>query len=284
MVQLRSCYFCGTTEALSEYETLPSDLREHNASQRVVLCDRCHTKLTNVLTPIVERFEDADGPRDAPSPGGTAADEDADATSEPDQAVGPTDDESSQTDVTFTGVSTPDDADATTESPVTDPAPRNVPPADEPDEEGPSVAEAEPSPATATSTADAGGAGDRGDVDDASEDVDEDGAAGDRPADEPGGTDTDATGPRSESTDDAPDATDTESASTDDPPVRDDLDRVYHKLLRFLRNREFPIPRAEAEAVAQSAYDLTAPEAAEVIGRAVDRGVLEERDGELHRP
>jgi hypothetical protein len=58
---------------------------------------------------------------------------------------------------------------------------------------------------------------------------------------------------------------------------------VYRKLLRFLRNREFPIPRAEAEAVAQSAYDLDADEATRVVQRAVDRGVLDEHDGELHR-
>jgi hypothetical protein len=275
MVQLRSCYFCGTTEALSEYETLPSDLREDSASQRVVLCDRCHTKLTNVLTPIVERFEDADGPPDASPPEGTAADADSAATSGPGGAVGPTDDGSSQTDVTFTGVSTPDDADATAEATATDPTPRDQPPVDEHDDEGSSAVEAERSPATAASTADAR------DVDDA----DEDGDAGDRATDDSDGTDTDATGPRGESTDDAPDDADaTAEATDDDPPVRDDLDRVYHKLLRFLRNREFPIPRAEAEAVAQSAYDLSAPEAAEVIGRAVDRGVLEEHDGELHRP
>ena len=275
MVQLRSCYFCGTTEALSEYETLPSDLRGQDASQRVVLCDRCHTKLTNVLTPIVERFEDTGGPRDAPSPGGTAADDGTDATSEPDPKVGPSDDESSQTDVTFTGVSTPSDAESSPET-ATDLAPRDRSPADEHDEAGSSAAEAEPSPAAAASTTDAG------DADDASDTVDGDGEASDRPADESDGTDTTET--RGESADDAPDDPDTESVSTDDePPARDDLDRVYHKLLRFLRNREFPIPREEAEAVAQSAYDLTASEAAEVIGRAVDRGVLEERDGELHR-
>ena len=58
---------------------------------------------------------------------------------------------------------------------------------------------------------------------------------------------------------------------------------MYHKLLRFLRNREFPIPRDEAEAIAQSAYDLSTAEASQVIQRTVDRGVLEERDGELHR-
>jgi hypothetical protein len=65
------------------------------------------------------------------------------------------------------------------------------------------------------------------------------------------------------------------------PP--DHLERVYHKLLRFLRNREFPVPRAEAETIAQSAYDLSASEAADVIQLTIDRDVLEERDGELHR-
>jgi hypothetical protein len=91
--------------------------------------------------------------------------------------------------------------------------------------------------------------------------------------------------PGPETADSARSGTEPDEASPADDAerTRDELGPVYHKLLRFLRNREFPIPRAEAEAVAQSAYDLDERDARDVIQRAIDREVLVERDGDLHR-
>lgn len=58
----------------------------------------------------------------------------------------------------------------------------------------------------------------------------------------------------------------------------------YNRVMRMLQNREFPVDRQEIVAVASSAYDLTEQECTKVIDLAVDRGLLNEHDGELHRP
>jgi hypothetical protein len=310
MSQLRSCYFCGTTAALAEYETLPADLRADDAaSQQVVLCDRCQTKLTNVLAPILNRL------------GATGTNARTTESTEPSPATGPGTDVATQSDVTFTGTSSSSDArDTTTDPPTADATPEESSTADEwvGGEPGDVTMERrDTSPAVRTGPHDEDDtarrqrrdetdaeAGDEPDAEagnGASDHEEGDGQSGDRAeGDEVDGHDgggidkTDETdgADKADGTDEnvsrsAIDATAT--SATDAPatdgaePLEDDLDRVYYKLLRFLRNREFPIPRAEAEAVAQSAYDLTAREATQVIQRAVDRGVLAERDGDLHR-
>ncbi|SDK05801.1 hypothetical protein SAMN05216226_11613 [Halovenus aranensis] len=58
----------------------------------------------------------------------------------------------------------------------------------------------------------------------------------------------------------------------------------YNRVMRMLQNRNFPVDRTEIEVVAANAYDLAESECAQVIDLAVDRGLLEERDGELYRP
>jgi hypothetical protein len=261
MVQLRSCYFCGTTGELSEYAALPPALRVDEASTpRVVLCNRCHTKLANVLAPLAESLG---------REGGRAVD---DSTSAPSSAVRP-------------GAQPNDDRGDTTTEPASQ---AGEPPSSQPEvtfsEPADDTAATEPGDDSSTATSAAGeDAEDAEDRSDASED------STDRAADAHD-TDHDDRDPADvDSAVDAADVDRTAADEKDDPTAADaappatDLDRVYHKLLRFLRNREFPLPRAEAEAIAQSAYDLTATEASQVIQRTVDRGVLEERDGELHR-
>jgi hypothetical protein len=244
MVQLRSCYFCGATGALSEYEARPRTV--DTEPPRVVLCDRCHTKLSNVLSPLVDDVELAVVTADPlpPTETSTATDHPTDALSG--GPAGP-DDHPTQPEVTFAEP-------ASTDRPASETADPDTAADDEADAVGDTDDAVEVNdPPTATSPAA-----------DASPDTDAEGVVGSAAE---GGGDHDE--------DEA--ATGAEAASSTD------LDRVYHKLLRFLRNREFPIPRAEAEAVAQSAYDLTGREASRVVQRAVDRGVLEERDGDLHR-
>lgn len=58
----------------------------------------------------------------------------------------------------------------------------------------------------------------------------------------------------------------------------------YNKVMRMLQNRDFPVNRDEIELVAANAYDLAQSECAQVIDLAVDRGLLDEREGQLHRP
>ena len=58
----------------------------------------------------------------------------------------------------------------------------------------------------------------------------------------------------------------------------------YNKVMRLLQNREFPVERREIETIAANAYDLAERDCARVIDLAVDRGLLREEDGQLHRP
>lgn len=58
----------------------------------------------------------------------------------------------------------------------------------------------------------------------------------------------------------------------------------YNRVMRMLQNREFPIDREEIVLVASNAYDLAQSECNQVIDLAVDRGLLDDRDGELYRP
>jgi hypothetical protein len=96
-----------------------------------------------------------------------------------------------------------------------------------------------------------------------------------------------------ESGDDEPDESasetdsDSETASEDGDSLaaRTTISALeYNKVMRLLQNREFPVDRQEIEAVATNAYDLRQSECAEVIDLAVDRGLIDEREGELHRP
>lgn len=54
------------------------------------------------------------------------------------------------------------------------------------------------------------------------------------------------------------------------------------QVLRLLRNREFPINRAEIEEVARSAYDFDHGECELVIDALIDHEILRETDGQLH--
>lgn len=58
----------------------------------------------------------------------------------------------------------------------------------------------------------------------------------------------------------------------------------YNRVMRMLQNREFPVDRDEIVVVAANAYDLAESECKQVIDLAVDRGLLEDRDGQLYRP
>lgn len=67
------------------------------------------------------------------------------------------------------------------------------------------------------------------------------------------------------------------SADTDGDATDVELSaREYRKVLRLLRNREFPIDREEIETVAANAYGLSRAECVAVIDAAIERGRLKE--------
>lgn len=75
-----------------------------------------------------------------------------------------------------------------------------------------------------------------------------------------------------------------EDASDDDATERTITARDYNKVIRLLRNREFPVDREEFETIASSAYNLRPSQCAQVLDLAIDKDLLEERDGMLYRP
>jgi len=60
--------------------------------------------------------------------------------------------------------------------------------------------------------------------------------------------------------------------------------RTYNRVVRLLQNREFPVDRAEFEALASSAYELQPDEVSAALDGAIEKGLLDERDGMLRRP
>jgi len=58
MVQLRSCYFCGSVgDSLHEYEVVPERLDADGNGRSAVLCSACHEKLRRMLEPLAEASE-----------------------------------------------------------------------------------------------------------------------------------------------------------------------------------------------------------------------------------
>ena len=58
----------------------------------------------------------------------------------------------------------------------------------------------------------------------------------------------------------------------------------YNKVMRLLKNREFPVDRGEIRDVATSAYQISPEEFDAVIDAAIERGLIAERDGQFISP
>jgi len=58
----------------------------------------------------------------------------------------------------------------------------------------------------------------------------------------------------------------------------------YNKVMRMLKNRDFPVDRDEFVAVAANAYQISYTDCDRVIDAAIDQGLLDEEDGRLVRP
>ncbi|RDZ53994.1 hypothetical protein DEQ92_08840 [Haloferax sp. Atlit-6N] len=118
-------------------------------------------------------------------------------------------------------------------------------------------------------------ADDDGDTETETETEESDGAA----------RETDETADEAEATDgeaesDADDETETSGGS----PDRSEEPPKFRKVIRILQNREFPVERAEVEALASGAYDLEDDEVADIFDYAVERGLLVDDSGTLRRP
>ncbi|MFK8214905.1 hypothetical protein [Haloferax volcanii] len=90
-------------------------------------------------------------------------------------------------------------------------------------------------------------------------------------------TETEAENEPSASAADEQPRPDGESGRSEEPPK-------FRKVIRILQNREFPVERAEVEALASGAYDLDDDEVADIFDYAIERGLLVDDSGTLRRP
>ncbi|MDY6819358.1 MAG: hypothetical protein SVG88_11910 [Halobacteriales archaeon] len=72
-----------------------------------------------------------------------------------------------------------------------------------------------------------------------------------------------------------------EDATESTKPRAEELPDGTRQVLRLLRNREFPVNRAEIEEVARNAYELDRNESRRVIEALIDHDILREVDGQL---
>lgn len=61
MADLQSCFFCGTADEVQEYAVVPPRYTDDSDPQVAVLCEQCKGKLLQVIEPLVDRLESADG-------------------------------------------------------------------------------------------------------------------------------------------------------------------------------------------------------------------------------
>lgn len=83
---------------------------------------------------------------------------------------------------------------------------------------------------------------------------------------------------------DEPVSPETDSSTADNVATDPDTPpRAYGKVRRLLRNREFPMARADVEGLAAGAYDLERHEVDAIIEYAIEQGELVESGGKLRR-
>ncbi|RZH68849.1 hypothetical protein [Natrinema altunense] len=259
MRELRSCDFCGA-EAIGAFEIVPPELEPTETEQRrVVPCRDCKDRLETLLEPLLARAGVERGP--------DATDRDRDGI--------PTDASDGAEDVVAS-------ADRSTEKRRRTTSPNAT------------VSDASAERDERTSPRD--GAGAEGDPDPDSgsqsgapaESALEDGitferterAAGD------GSIESDETETRTAA---AADSTDQAAADESPPDEAAATDAptgpptAYSKVVRLLRNREFPMDRSAVEKLAAGAYDLERPEAAAIVDYAVAEDEFVEKRGTLRR-
>lgn len=252
MDTLSSCYFCNTAldESVDSHPLIDSP-----KSSSVVLCQSCRHKLEPLLDAVVEA---------AATGAVTAASADADgdallARSNEADAAGTT---RPSEDATAGG---PDVDDGASSGAASEPAieadESDLPPWDE----AVGVVDGDEAPDTA-------GGPERTDGDDADQArAEANSSAGG--ADSATSADTDGNQPMSD--DEASNAAGTRTTISA---------LEYNRVMRLLQNREFPVDRDEILTVAANAYSLGREDCAEVIDLAIDRGLIEESEGQLTRP
>lgn len=307
MVDLSSCYFCGAAMdvSLREYPVVPDALAPTADQQEtVVLCGTCQRKLARVLDPIVDAATagranttqrsttptaaddvdpdgvvtpaepDRDDDRQTPSERNPPASKDAsDDADDPVIPTGLVDDDSDDSDDTTpfevddTASVFDDGDDATDENSIFADGTTTIPDADD-------------APRTRDGT-------ELGDAVTFSEDASDDADSADQKhANSKNADSTQRHTDQQRTSTNTADTTDSTDTTADGPDANDpDVDpQTYNKVVRLLKNRDLPVPRAEIEDVAGSAYAIPDHECEQIIDAAIQRGLVAEHDGDLTRP
>jgi len=272
MEQLSSCYFCGAAldAQIEPYQVIPPQLDPDSGRQRAVsLCPSCRQKLANVVETVV-------GATDAEA--ASAVDDVTPVEPEEPLLDEP---EADASDSETTDADRTDD-DAETAAEAESAASRD------PDNRGESIERADSGQSTAgterqTETA-TGRPGDRSTQSDPlssdrSDETDEGQSATHANPAGQSRDDTDQSAATETSTASDESATDDAEPSSDDGPSLTALE--YNKVMRLLQNREFPVERAEIHEIATSAYQVSDREFDAIIDAAIERGLLDEENGQL---
>ncbi|ELZ22939.1 hypothetical protein C477_03954 [Haloterrigena salina JCM 13891] len=284
MRELRRCDFCGG-DAAGAFEIVPPELEPTEAEQRrVVLCTDCKDRLQTLIEPLLARAgAGTGGESSAASAGdGRPSDEGDDG----DRAGGNASE--SGTVVASADESTPKRSRASRPNATVSDASTGESDAAG-DDVGANDAESDDAEAEAAETdnsaADAGG-----DAAIDSESLLEDGitfehaepADGESNTPEPASTTGEETDDETESDDER--SSDAETSASADRDGTSQPPAAYGKVLRLLRNREFPMQRSAVESLAAGAYDLESSEVDAIIDHAIERDEFVEKRGELRRP
>lgn len=246
MRALRNCDFCGD-EAIGAFEVVPAELDPTDDEQRrVVLCGGCRDRLDELLEPLLARA------RTSPTPGSIADGAEPSDSADGDGgtlAASSPDDPNAVRDRTPSERARVTDADGFPESSADRPGGITF-------ESDDSIAESDDAESQPSTDASAGA------------DSADDGATDSAGSNEEGGeSDSEVAEPASSQGD----------RSSPTP-------RAYGKVIRLLRNREFPMARDDVEALAAGAYELDEFETKKVVDRAIEEGELLEDGNTLRRP
>ncbi|MDF9747337.1 hypothetical protein [Natrinema salsiterrestre] len=253
MRELRNCDFCDA-DAVGAFEIVPPELEPTEAEQRrVVCCPDCKERLETLIEPLLARAgADGKGPEN-----GT---DEATATRE--------------TDGSGSVVATADES-TENRSRTASPSASVSDPTDGADAEDGAASDSEPGSTTESVLED-------GITFERDERADESGAEPDST------TDAGATSDSADAVDadDRPEPNDAPTESSTDPsagsPSRPPA--AYNKVVRLLRNREFPMKRSAVEELAAGAYELESHEVEAIVDHAIEDGEFVEENGRLRRP
>ena len=253
MRALQRCDFCDESAA-GTFEVIPTALEpEPHEQRRVVLCEDCKRRLETIIEPLVTRAS-AD------------ASEREQRTRRALESAGPSDGSSG---------SIVASADESTEKRPRDRSPNAS-------VSGSRSKDGADSGAASEVTFDVDDETDSDDADDASESLGEQPAEQNAVESAPETSSGDVS-QTSETAEDTSELAGRSPTAGDEPDTASAPPRAYGKVVRLLRNREFPMERTAVEELAAGAYDLEAETAERIVDAALENGEFEERGGNLYR-